>query len=50
MIMFFAHTHAGLHILPYGATEIVRGSRHPALKDWKGEENLSVLYAAGVLG
>jgi predicted ATPase len=33
-----------------GATDIVLGSDHPALRDWKGEENLGVLYASGVLG
>ncbi len=33
-----------------GATDIVRGSEHPALNDWKGEENLGVLFAGGVLG
>ncbi len=33
-----------------GATDIVAGNAHPALKDWKGETNLSVLFAAGVLG
>jgi hypothetical protein len=33
-----------------GAADIVRGPEHPALRDWKGDPNLSVLYAAGVLG
>ena len=33
-----------------GATDIVRGSEHPALKDWRGETNLGVLFAGGVLG
>lgn len=33
-----------------GATDIVSGSEHPALKEWKGETNLGVLFAAGVLG
>lgn len=33
-----------------GATDIVRGSEHPKLKSWRGEENLGVLFAAGVLG
>lgn len=32
------------------ATDIVRGSEHPALRDWRGETNLGVLFAAGVLG
>jgi len=35
---------------PDGATDIVPGNAHPALKEWKGETNLSVLFAAGVLG
>jgi len=33
-----------------GATDIVSGSEHPALKEWKGETSLGVLFAAGVLG
>ena len=33
-----------------GATDIVLGSEHPALRDWQGETNLSSLFAAGVLG
>lgn len=33
-----------------GATDIVRGSEHPALRKWQRDTNLSVLYAAGVLG
>jgi predicted ATPase len=33
-----------------GETDIVRGSEHPALRDWKGETNLAVLFAGGVLG
>ena len=33
-----------------GATDIVRGDMHPALTDWQGEIELSVLYASGVLG
>ena len=33
-----------------GATDIVRGSEHPALRAWKGEVALDTLYAAGVLG
>jgi predicted ATPase len=32
------------------ATDIVIGSEHPALRDWHGESNLGVLFAAGVLG
>ncbi len=33
-----------------GATDIVPGNRHPALKDWQGETNLGTLFAGGVLG
>jgi predicted ATPase len=33
-----------------GATDIVPGNAHPALRDWKGETSLSTLFAAGVLG
>lgn len=33
-----------------GATDIVPGSAHPALRDWKGETNLGVLFASGILG
>lgn len=33
-----------------GATDIVLGSAHPALRDWKGETNLGALFAGGVLG
>ncbi|MBM3143782.1 MAG: ATP-binding protein [Chloroflexi bacterium] len=33
-----------------GATDIVVGDRHPALRDWKGETNLGTLFASGVLG
>jgi predicted ATPase len=33
-----------------GATDIVAGNLHPALQDWKGETNLGVLFASGVLG
>ena len=32
-----------------GHTSVVQGDEHPALGDWKGLPNLSVLYAAGVL-
>ncbi len=35
---------------PSGATSIVRGNQHPKLQDWRGEVNLSVLFASGVLG
>lgn len=33
-----------------GATDIVSGSEHPALKEWQGETNLGTLFASGVLG
>lgn len=33
-----------------GATDIVPGNKHPALKEWKGETNLGDFFAAGVLG
>lgn len=33
-----------------GATDIVVGRNHPALREWRGETNLGVLFAAGVLG
>ena len=35
---------------PSGAADIILGSDHPELKDWKGETNLGVLFAGGVLG
>jgi len=33
-----------------GATDIVVGSKHPVLRDWRRETNLGALFAAGVLG
>jgi predicted ATPase len=33
-----------------GATDIISGDRHPRLRDWRRQENLGVLFAAGVLG
>lgn len=33
-----------------GITDIVNGSDHPKLKDWKGAINLSDLFAGGILG
>ena len=33
-----------------GATDIVLGSQHPALRDWQNSPNISVLFASGVLG
>jgi predicted ATPase len=35
---------------PEGATDIVTGENHPALRAWHGETNLGVLFASGVLG
>ena len=35
---------------PEGATDIVVGSQHPKLRDWRREENFGVLFAGGVLG
>ncbi|MGB3779344.1 MAG: ATP-binding protein, partial [Tunicatimonas sp.] len=42
-ILCFAKTKEGI-------TDIVNGADHPALKNWKHETNLSVLYASGILG
>jgi len=42
-ILCFART-------PSGATDIVSGRAHPALAEWKGQVNLGILYASGVLG
>ena len=33
-----------------GAVDIVSGDEHPALRDWRGEANLGVLFAGGVMG
>ena len=35
---------------PDGATDIVNGSEHPALRGWQNDISLSILYASGVLG
>lgn len=35
---------------PSGAVDIISGDRHPALANWRGQVDLSTLYAAGVLG
>jgi hypothetical protein len=35
---------------PSGATDVVVGSEHPALRDWQQETDLATLFAAGVLG
>jgi len=32
-----------------GATDIISGKQHPDLKNWRGEPNLSVIFASGVL-
>ncbi len=34
---------------PEGATQIVSGDHHPALKKWRGEIGLGMFFAAGVL-
>lgn len=33
-----------------GATDIVRGSEHPALKKWRAAADLGTLFASGILG
>ena len=33
-----------------GSTKIVSGSKHPALKEWRGETDLGTLFAGGILG
>jgi len=33
-----------------GATDIVSGDEHPALREWRGETDLGTLFAGGVLG
>lgn len=35
---------------PDGATDIVGGAQHPALKDWRRVPDFGVLFASGVLG
>jgi predicted ATPase len=42
-VLCFAKTEEGI-------TDIVTGDEHPALKGWKGETNLAVLFASGILG
>ena len=32
-----------------GITDVVLGTEHPKLKDWKGTPNLSSLFAGGIL-
>lgn len=41
-LMCFAKT-------PDGITDIVLGTDHPKLKDWKGNPNLNILFASGIL-
>ncbi len=33
-----------------GATDIVRGDRHPHLRDWKEKADMDLLFATGVIG
>jgi len=33
-----------------GEMQIIKGTEHPALREWKGTPNLQILYASGVLG
>jgi len=35
---------------PEGATDVLRGSDHPRLREWRGETDLGTLFASGVLG
>ncbi len=35
---------------PDGAVDLVPGDEHPALREWHGDVNLSLLFASGVLG
>ena len=42
-ILCFAKTEEGI-------TDIIEGDKHPALRNWQGDTNLSDLYAGGVLG
>lgn len=42
-ILCFARTETG-------ATDIVSGKDHPALRNWQEQVNLGILYASGVLG
>ncbi len=34
----------------HGATDIVRGTEHPMLKDWQGRADTELLFAQGVIG
>jgi len=33
-----------------GETDVVRGSEHPNLRDWKRTTDLGTLFATGILG
>ena len=33
-----------------GAVEVISGTQHPRLQDWRGGLDLGSLFAAGVLG
>jgi hypothetical protein len=33
-----------------GITDIVSGNKHPVLRNWKEQMNLSDLFAGGILG
>lgn len=33
-----------------GATDIVRGDRHPHLREWQGKADMQLLFATGVIG
>lgn len=33
-----------------GATDIIGGDRHPKLRSWRGDPNISLLFAGGILG
>lgn len=41
-VMVFSRT-------PNGASDVVRGDEHPLLRDWKGELDLGMLMASGIL-
>lgn len=34
---------------PEGITDIVQGSKHPRLKEWRGDPNLYLLFGSGIL-
>ncbi len=33
-----------------GATDVISGSEHPTLRQWRGEKNLGLLFVDGILG